>query len=80
MGNVCNDDYSGWRGETIVSAEHVKRPKESSFKVVDHHGVIVHTNEGNHYLIHSTPAAGTVVTDARNCSKKWQTIHSIDVS
>jgi hypothetical protein len=35
-----------------------------------HHGIVVYTNKGNKYLIHSTPGEGTVVTDAE-MSENW---------
>ena len=35
-----------------------------------HHGIVVYTNKGNKFLIHSTPGEGTVVTDA-GMSENW---------
>ena len=73
MGNVDNKNQSGFRGEKVVSAKLLERPKEGCSKILEvanHEGVQVTTDKGNKYLIHSTPKSGTVVTDCK-LSKNW---------
>ncbi|EFA80085.1 hypothetical protein PPL_06907 [Heterostelium album PN500] len=68
-----------YKNEIVTSANYVTRPKEGSFHLADHHGVTVKTNQGNEYLIHSTPGSGVVVTDTKHMSKNWNVDHSIPV-
>ena len=83
MGNVNNTSTEGFRGEQVVSAEYVERPKtwpaDPDNQISNHHGVVMHTDKGNKYLLHSTPDSGTVVTDAP-MSDKWKTTHEIPVN
>jgi len=80
MGNVNNPSQAGFRGETVKSAEYYTRPKlGGGLHVVDHHGVVMKTDKGNSYLLHST-LGGTVVTPASNMSKNWTKNHDIPVS
>lgn len=81
FGSVNNPSTSGFRGEQVIGAQHVSRPKEMANVGVDfgHHGVLMQTDKGNSYLLHSTPGAGTVVTN-QALSNKWKTDYDIPVN
>lgn len=75
MGN--NNSSGGgasYRNENIVSAYQTSRPAQGKLgPAVDsvssgHHGVVVNTDKGNSYLIHSTPESGVVCTSAKYMS------------
>lgn len=55
----------------MTSFQHASRPKLDVKGPCEHHGTVVHTDKGNSYLIHSTPASGVVATPASNMSKNW---------
>lgn len=71
---------SGYRNEIITSASIVKRDAQSVLGTVGikHYGVQVETQKGNSYLIHSTPASGTVVTDCK-IGSNWSEVNKINV-
>ena len=74
MGNTNGGGSGGWRGENIVSASYHTRPLGSSSTIIGpiaHHGVVVHTDKGNDYLIHHPKNGVTTVTPASNMSNKW---------
>ena len=79
MGNTNGGGGGGWRQERVISASHVQRPKTVSGPA-DHHGVVLNTNKGNSYLVHSGPENGVVVTPASNMSPKWTTTNTIPVT
>ncbi|XP_031570007.1 uncharacterized protein LOC116304407 isoform X10 [Actinia tenebrosa] len=62
----------------VVKVERVKRPLNGFLGKlgVPHSGVVVTTASGKRYLVHKGPGYGkssqTVVTDAKNMSKKWK--------
>ncbi|EGG24590.1 hypothetical protein DFA_02833 [Cavenderia fasciculata] len=68
-----------YKTEQVVSASYVTRPKEGFMHIADHHGVVVKTNQGNNYLIHSVPSSGVVVTDAKYMTGNWRVDHPINV-
>eukprot|EP01061_Rhynchopus_euleeides_P036107 TRINITY_DN6086_c3_g1_i1.p1 TRINITY_DN6086_c3_g1~~TRINITY_DN6086_c3_g1_i1.p1 ORF type:complete len:135 (+),score=22.75 TRINITY_DN6086_c3_g1_i1:58-462(+) len=69
--------------EKVVKTQAMSRPIEAGDAsgkadkigrwVGSHSGTVVTTDKGNNYLVHKTPGAGTVVTDAP-MSKKWQKV------
>ena len=71
-----------YKHETVVSAEWVRRP--GGILGSGHHGVRVHTEQGNSYLIHnagpgtSGTAPGVHCTPASNMSQQWKS-RPIDV-
>lgn len=74
---------SEWGREKIISAEHVGRPMEGNILKnfpIDHHGILLHTSNGNDWLLHNTPDSGVVITDAGHMSSKWDARYSIDVT
>ena len=79
MGNTNGGGGGSWRHEHVESAHHYQRPKEVAGPA-DHHGVVVNTDKGNSYLIHSGPDQGVVVTPASNMSSKWTKTSDIDVT
>jgi len=78
MGNTNGGGSGSWRNEIVVSASHYSRPKIGGGPF-DHHGVVMTTNEGNQFLVHSGPDYGSVVTPASNMSDKWVKGESITI-
>lgn len=73
---------SAWSNEKIIRASYVTRDKQGKFmqySPIDHHGILIHTSNGNSYLLHNTPKTGPVVTDAKHMSKSWHKLHDINV-
>ena len=79
MSDANGGGGGGWRQEQVTSAWHVQRPKMVSGPA-DHHGVVLKTNKGNVYLVHSGPESGVVVTPASNMGSKWTTTKEIPVA
>ena len=75
MGNTNGGGGGSWRSETVTSADYYKRPLSTlnnTHEDVAHHGVVVHTKEGNSFLIHHPgPSGTTTVTPTTNMSAKW---------
>ncbi len=81
MGNTHGGGSGSWRGEHVTSYQHASRPKlDTTNTPFDHHGTVVHTKEGNSYLIHSGLKDGVVTTPASNMSKNWSKEPSVHVS
>lgn len=72
--SVCKNTY---RQEIITSAQQMSRPKLNGYGT--HYGVKVSTDQGNSYLLHSTPRSGIVATDSP-MSSNWRTDSIIDVN
>lgn len=71
-----------YRNEKIISAQEVKR--DSTNKIlhtsgIEHYGILVKTDLGNTYLLHSMPETGIVVTVVP-LSRKWHVIKNIKIS
>lgn len=72
-----------WAGEKIVRAEYATRPLQGAILEhvpFDHHGIVLHTSDGNKWLLHNTPDSGVVVTDAKHMSNKWNIVTDIHVN
>jgi hypothetical protein len=74
-----NSNDTGFRGEHVISASRYERPKQGGGGPCTHSGTVVHTREGNSYLIHNTPSAGVVATSANNMSSLWMKTEDISV-
>lgn len=73
---------TNWVNEKIISATHVTRPLQGNIKnfiPADHHGIVLHTSNGNKWLLHNTPKSGVVITDAKHMSSKWAIHANISV-
>ena len=84
MGNANGGGKGSYRKETVKSASYHTRPLSSvgdSYKPgMDHHGVVVNTNQGNCYLVHHPgPGQITTVTPCSNMSSSWKKSHDIQV-
>lgn len=79
--NIGNTNTNKWNNEKINSAQYVTRPMQNGMEnhFVQHHGVLLKTDEGSSYLLHNTPVTGTVITDAKFMSNKWNVDHDIPV-
>jgi len=79
MGSANGGGSGDWRSENVVSADHYSRPMQGSGDLIDHRGVVMTTDKGNKFLVHSGPGYGSVVTPASNMSSKWTKGKSIPV-
>jgi len=72
-----------WSRESILHAEYATRPLEGVFMKhmpANHHGIVLHTSEGNTYLLHNTFESGVVVTDASHMSDRWHIEYDIPIA
>ena len=62
----------------VKSAAVWTRDKLSGPNIVGHWGVVVSTSAGD-FLIHNTPATGTVATPASSMSASWKRVGDVSV-
>ena len=79
LGSTNGGGGGSWRQEQVTCAWHAQRPKTVSGPA-DHHGVVLKTNKGNVYLVHSGPESGVVVTPASNMGSNWEITKQIPVA
>ena len=66
------------RGELVMAAYHVSRPKKRYLKLVGHHAVIVIVQSGKSYLIDCTFTQGIRIIPCI-LSENWQCDYKINV-
>lgn len=72
--------------EKVLKAWYYQRPLNAKggktldkYTGIGHVGIVVQTDKGNKYLIHSGPGNGCVATDAKNMSKEWKEQEELQV-